>query len=180
MSLQEALAEYSGTLSRRQVSDNTRKAFWGDVNIFARFLAESSGDDAPSPLISTITAEHMQRVLAARGDAPGCAQPQVARAAADLAQGVFFAWLHETGKLGFDAAAGIAYRPFQDSLPEYLNEAEQRSGAARGAGRGGRVSGSIRCPGRPSPLCWTPASKKASVSSCCARTWIWTARTQPC
>ena len=44
LNLHDALDEFGKNLGKRQISDNTRKAFWGDVNIFARFLTGEGGD----------------------------------------------------------------------------------------------------------------------------------------
>ena len=140
LNLQDALDEFSKNLGKRQISDNTRKAFWGDVNIFARFLTEdddgvvvgttrADGDkhkqlETPPPPINTITAENIRAFLAHEEKRPNANSPKsLERRLTSLK--VFFSWLRDSGKLGFDPAEGIAYKPFVDPLPEYLSEAEQ-------------------------------------------------------
>lgn len=153
LNLQEAIEEFGKNLGKRQISDNTRKAFWGDVNIFARFLTEAPLDEGelegkgelggdenhapaalangnvaeakPAPPINTITAEDIRAFLAHEEKRPNANSPKsLERRLTSLK--VFFSWLRDTGKLGFDPAEGIAYKPFVDPLPEYLTEAEQQ------------------------------------------------------
>ena len=136
LNLHDALDEFGKNLGKRQISDNTRKAFWGDVNIFARFLTGAGGDAEDSvdnettqktvsaPFINTITAEDIRAFLTHEEKRPSANSPKsLERRLTSLK--VFFSWLRDSGKLGFDPAEGIAYKPFVDPLPEYLNEAEQ-------------------------------------------------------
>lgn len=136
LNLHDALDEFGKNLGKRQISDNTRKAFWGDVNIFARFLTGEGGDAEDSvdngttlktvsaPFINTITAEDIRAFLTHEEKRPSANSPKsLERRLTSLK--VFFSWLRDSGKLGFDPAEGIAYKPFVDPLPEYLNEAEQ-------------------------------------------------------
>ncbi len=132
LNLQDALDEFGKNLGKRQISDNTRKAFWGDVNIFARFLTEDDDDGdklddrdtQPPPPINTITAEDIRAFLTHEEKRPNANSPKsLERRLTSLK--VFFSWLRDSGKLGFDPAEGIAYKPFVDPLPEYLSEAEQ-------------------------------------------------------
>ncbi len=136
LTLQDALDEFGKNLGKRQISDNTRKAFWGDINIFARFLMDDISDDkddpapgqngtqTPPPPINTITAEDIRAFLTHEEKRPNANSPKsLERRLTSLK--VFFSWLRDSGKLGFDPAEGIAYKPFVDPLPEFLSEAEQ-------------------------------------------------------
>jgi integrase len=127
LNLQEAVAEFGKNLNKRPISDNTRKAFWGDVNIFVRY-ATTGEDEAeaekPAPALNTITAEDIRAFLAHEEQRPTANSPKsLERRLTSLK--VFFAWLREAGHLGFDPAEGIAYKPFLDPLPEFLSAEEQ-------------------------------------------------------
>ena len=81
-------------------------------------------DTAAAPLINTITAEDIRAFLSHEAKRPSANSPKsLERRLTSLK--VFFSWLRDTGKLGFDPAEGIAYKPFVDPLPEYLSVAEQ-------------------------------------------------------
>jgi integrase/recombinase XerD len=122
LNLQDAIAEFGKNLNKRPISDNTRKAFWGDVNIFARYLTPE--DDKPVPVINTVTAENIRDFLTHEEQRPKANSPKsLERRLTSLK--VFFAWLKDAGHLGFDPAEGIAYKPFLDPLPEFLSAEEQ-------------------------------------------------------
>ena len=124
LNLRDALDEFGKSLGKRPISDNTRKAFYGDVSIFTRFVVPEERATLPAPAISTITADHIRAFLAHEERRVNANSPKsLERRLTSLK--VFFSWLRESGYLGFDPAEGIAYKPFQDPLPEYLSDAEQ-------------------------------------------------------
>ncbi|MCS7060528.1 MAG: phage integrase N-terminal SAM-like domain-containing protein [Anaerolineae bacterium] len=120
LTLTEALARYEQHMARRPLSDNSRKAFLGDVRIFARFL-EAQGRPAERLPIHAISAEHIQAFLADQARGRVASSPKsIERRLTSLK--VFFRWLHEAGHLAHDPADRVAYRPFIDPLPDYLSE----------------------------------------------------------
>lgn len=140
LNLRDALDEFGKSLGKRPISDNTRKAFFGDVSIFTRFVVPEERATASPPPINTITADHIRAFLAHEERRPNANSPKsLERRLTSLK--VFFGWLRESGYLGFDPAEGIAYKPFQDPLPEFLSEAEQQRviDAARHVAAGERL-----------------------------------------
>ncbi|MCL6511178.1 MAG: tyrosine-type recombinase/integrase [Anaerolineae bacterium] len=118
--LDEALLAYARHLERRPISDNTRKAFWGDVNLFAHFL--TSGD-RPAPPLKAITSEHVRAFIAHEENRKNANSPKsIERRLTSLK--VFFRWLHQSGHIAVDPAEGVPYKPLVDPLPEYLTEAQ--------------------------------------------------------
>lgn len=116
--LDDAVAEFELSLMRRPISDNTRKAFAGDVRIFARDV--QAGQPAR---LSTINADRVRDFLGALERRSGANSPKsIERRLTSLK--VFFTWLFETGHIGVNPTDRIAYRPFLDPLPEFLSEEE--------------------------------------------------------
>jgi site-specific recombinase XerD len=142
LDLNEAIAEFERHLARRPLSDNTRKAFLGDVRIFARYMqpeAPESAAVAPAPApvaaavaatrrggpvaLSTITGEDIKSFLAWQERSRVASSPKsIERRLTSLK--VFFAWLRDATHLVVDPADGVAYKPFLDPLPEHLTEAQ--------------------------------------------------------
>ena len=120
--LDEGIAEFAAHLAQRPLAENTRKAFMGDVRIFARYLQPVSGGPAPQPIpLATITAEQIKAFLASQERGTIANSPKsIERRLTSLK--VFFKWLQEAGFLTVDPADGVAYKPFMDPLPEYLAE----------------------------------------------------------
>ena len=114
LSLHEGIQQFAQSVARRPISDNTRKAFVGDVRIFERWLADSK------PLAS-LNSEHV-RLFLKQLEAGGSAQSpkSVERRLTSLK--VFFDWATRTGILSVNPADSVAYKPFVDALPEYLTE----------------------------------------------------------
>ena len=143
MTLVEALARYERHLARRPLTDNTRKAFIGDVHIFIRHLqpdrAVGTGEGGAGTAgmagmaVTRVTPDHIKAFLAdlERGDvAPS--PKSIERRLTSLK--VFFKWLQDAGYTALNPADGVAYRPFVDPLPEYLSE--EQAGAVVDAARG--------------------------------------------
>ncbi len=122
LTLEDALLRYEQHLARRSLSDNSRKAFLGDVRIFSRYLYGDARAGGNLP-VARITAEHINGFLAEQARSRVAASPKsIERRLTSLK--VFFRWLHETGQITLDPADGVAYKPFVDPLPEHLSDAE--------------------------------------------------------
>jgi integrase/recombinase XerD len=141
LKLDEGIDEFERHLARRPLSDNTRKAFMGDVRIFARFLQSSVGPKAAQPVaLSSIRAEDIKAFLTHQERSGFANSPKsVERRLTSLK--VFFKWVQETGYLAHDPADAVAYKPFLDPLPDYLNSAETEAviQAARRVATGDRL-----------------------------------------
>ena len=126
LTLDHALERYELHLARRPVTENTRKAFLGDVRIFERYLQPAGSGDGPPPAGLAITAirpHHIHAFLAElerSGIAPS--PKSIERRLTSLK--VFFGWLKDAGYLAVNPAQSVAYRAFQDPLPAYLREPE--------------------------------------------------------
>jgi integrase len=128
--LDEALVEFATHLDRRPVADNSRKAYWGDVNLFVRHLTKDNNEDGPALL--KITAEHVRSFLASEEKRKNANSPKsIERRLTSLK--VFFRFLRERGDIALDPADGVPYRPAVDPLPDYLRDedAERVLQAAR-------------------------------------------------
>jgi integrase/recombinase XerD len=129
--LDDALVEFSSHLDKRQIADNTRKAFWGDVNLFARFMTPE-GEDAQAPPLLKINSEHIREFLAGEEKRKNANSPKsIERRLTSLK--VFFRFLRDKGYIALDPADGVPYRPAVDPLPDYLTpeQAERVLQAAR-------------------------------------------------
>jgi integrase/recombinase XerD len=119
--LDEALVEFANHLDRRPISDNTRKAFWGDVNIFARYMMPEQ--TAAAPPLRKITAEHVREFLAREEKRANANSPKSIERRLTSVK-VFFRWLREQGHIAADPADAVPYKPLVDPLPEYLTDAQ--------------------------------------------------------
>jgi integrase/recombinase XerD len=141
LKLDEGIAEFERHLARRPLSDNTRKAFLGDVRIFARFLQSDPGTGSGQPFgLVEITADHIKAFLTHQERSGIANSPKsIERRLTSLK--VFFKWLHEAGFLAHDPADGVAYKPFLDPLPEYLTDEQAVAviNAARQVATGDRL-----------------------------------------
>ena len=119
--LDEALQEYARHLDKRPIADNTRKAFWGDVRLFERFLRPD--EEQPAPLLAQIKSEHVRSFLEHEEHQRRAASPKsLERRLTSLK--VFFKFLRERGYVVLDPADGVPYKPLIDPLPELLTDAE--------------------------------------------------------
>jgi integrase/recombinase XerD len=119
--LDDALVEFSSHLDKRPIADNTRKAFWGDVNLFARFLMPAQGSEAPA--LSAIKGDHIRDFLAHEEKRQNANSPKsLERRLTSLK--VFFRFLRERGYVTLDPADSVPYRPTVDPLPDYLTDAQ--------------------------------------------------------
>ncbi|BCX04962.1 MAG: hypothetical protein KatS3mg053_2900 [Candidatus Roseilinea sp.] len=118
--LDEALLAYARYLERRPISDNTRKAFWGDVNLFARFVMAGG---QPARLLASITSDHIRAFIAHEERRRNANSPKSVERRLTSVK-VFFRWLRECGYIAVDPADSVPYKPLVDPLPEYLTEAQ--------------------------------------------------------
>lgn len=123
--LDECIVVFAQHLARRPLSVNTRKAFIGDVRIFARYVqsGEKEKGAATSPLITALKPEHIRAFLEHQERNSAAHSPKsLERRLTSLK--VFFKWLRESGHVVVDPADGIAYKPFMEPLPAYLSDDE--------------------------------------------------------
>lgn len=118
--LDEALQAYARHLERRPISDNTRKAFWGDVNLFAHFVMT---EGQPAPPLTSITSDRIRAFIAHEERRRNANNPKSVERRLTSVK-VFFRWLRERGYIAVDPADGVPYKPLVDPLPEYLTEAQ--------------------------------------------------------
>ena len=124
VSLHEGIEQFALAIARRPVSDNTRKAFLGDVRIFERWIAGStaarSGKAGP---VTAIQTEQLKAFMQHLETSDSAHNPKsLERRLTSLK--VFFDWLVRAGLNQVNPAEAIAYRPFMDALPEYLTAAQ--------------------------------------------------------
>jgi len=111
-----AIDTYAAHLARRPISDNTRKAFLGDVRIFAAHVGAESA-------IHTIRPEHVKSFLHEQERSKTASSPKsIERRLTSLK--VFFGWLHDNHALPTNPADSVAYKPLVDPLPEFLTDAQ--------------------------------------------------------
>ena len=114
--VEDSISAYAVSLSRRPISENTRKAFVGDARIFQRWLGEARR-------LNAITAEHIRNFLDAQERGGSARSPKsLERRLTSLK--VFFDWAHHQGHIAVSPAEGVAYRAFVDPLPEYLTDVQ--------------------------------------------------------
>lgn len=118
--LDEALLAYAKYLERRPISDNTRKAFWGDVNLFAHFVM---AEGQPAPLLTSITSDRIRAFVAHEEHRKNANSPKSVERRLTSVK-VFCRWLRECGYIAVDPADSVPYKPLVDPLPEYLTEAQ--------------------------------------------------------
>ena len=145
--LEEAVVEYAAHLRRRSLSENTRKAFLGDVRIFMRYINLSprgSSETKQAKTLGEVTSDDIRDFISdlERGNVSRSPK-SVERRLTSLK--VMFKWLYETGCLLRDPAETVAYKPYMDALPEFLSKNEVKAviEAAR------QVSGNERLEMRP-------------------------------
>lgn len=127
--LDAALREYAVHLDKRPIADNTRKAFWGDVRLFERYLQPDA--DQPAPLLAQIRSDDVRGFLDHEERRRRAASPKsLERRLTSLK--VFFRFLRERGYIVLDPADGVPYKPLVDPLPELLTD-EQADRALQAA-----------------------------------------------
>ncbi|MCD6289239.1 MAG: tyrosine-type recombinase/integrase, partial [Anaerolineae bacterium] len=108
---------FHGYMRRKGFSENTIKAFTGDLRILSRYL----GAEQPIGSISTEDLNNFLAYLLYQRGKP-CSPKSFARRLTTLK--VFFGWLAETNVIASDPAAPIAHQPVRTPLPEILFDDE--------------------------------------------------------
>jgi len=116
-SLNAAITVFHEHMRRQGFTDNTIKAFGGDLNMFARYL----GPNKPVGEVSTRELENFMNYLRYQRGAP-CSAKSYQRRLTSLK--VFFNFLFERNVTALDPAASIAHQPAITPLPEILNAAQ--------------------------------------------------------
>lgn len=116
-SLRAAKSAFDVYMAREGFTENTKKAFQSDLNIFTRFM----GAWTTIGEISTSDLERFTEWLVEDRDAP-CSPKSLARRVTTLK--VFFGWLDESEILPSDPAAPVVHKPVSTPLPEILSEKE--------------------------------------------------------
>jgi integrase/recombinase XerD len=119
-SLTAAVSGFHNHMIRQGFSDNTVKAFMGDLRLLMKTIS-------PNTNISRISTHDLENfltwILSERGTP--CSPKSYARRLTTLK--VFFKWLHDTDVIASDPAAPIAHQPVSTPLPQILydNEVER-------------------------------------------------------
>lgn len=116
-SLAAAMDAFRDYMRRRGFSENTIKAFLGDLRILSQYL----GADHPIGRISTEDLNNFLAYLLYQRGKP-CSPKSLARRLTTLK--VFFGWLAESKAIAQDPAAPIAHQPVRTPLPEILFDDE--------------------------------------------------------
>jgi integrase/recombinase XerD len=121
--LDQALVEFAKHLDKRPIADNTRKAFWGDVNLFVRFLTPQTDEKTAAVPLGKIKGDHIRDFLASEEKRKNANSPKsIERRLTSLK--VFFRFLRDKGYIALDPADAVPYRPAVDTLPDYLSDEE--------------------------------------------------------
>jgi len=119
-SLASAASGFHNHMIRQGFSENTVKAFMGDLRLLMKYVS-------PNTNISRISTHDLENyltwILTERGTP--CSPKSYARRLTTLK--VFFKWLHDTDVIASDPAAPIAHQPVSTPLPIILydNEVER-------------------------------------------------------
>ena len=119
-SLTAAVSGFHNHMIRQGFSENTVKAFMGDLRLLMKYIS-------PNTNISRISTHDLENfltwILSERGTP--CSPKSYARRLTTLK--VFFKWLHDTDVIASDPAAPIAHQPVSTPLPQILydNEVER-------------------------------------------------------
>ena len=115
--LATAMNAFHGYMQRKGFTENTIKAFMGDLRILSRYL----GANHPIGRISTEDLNNFLAYLLFQRGKP-CNPKSFARRLTTLK--VFFGWLAESGIIASDPAAPIIHQPVRTPLPEILFDDE--------------------------------------------------------
>jgi integrase/recombinase XerD len=116
-SLSSAATGFQGYMLRQGFSENTVKAFMGDLRLFMRYTS-------PNTNISRVSTHDLESFLTwmlSERNTP-CSPKSYARRLTTLK--VFFKWLYDTNVVAHDPAAPIAHQPVSTPLPEILYDDE--------------------------------------------------------
>ncbi|MCS6844487.1 MAG: site-specific integrase [Caldilineales bacterium] len=116
-SLSAAVSAFHTYMTLQGFSENTVKAFAGDLRLLMKYLP-------PSTNISRISTHDLENFLSwlLNGRGVPCNAKSYARRLTTLK--VFFKWLYDTGIVASDPAAPIAHQPVSTPLPDILYDDE--------------------------------------------------------
>lgn len=119
-SLSSAVSAFHNHMIRQGFSENTVKAFMGDLRLLMKFVSPNTNISR----ISTFDLENFLTWILSERGVP-CSPKSYARRLTTLK--VFFKWLHDTNVIASDPAAPIAHQPVSTPLPQILydNEVER-------------------------------------------------------
>lgn len=115
-SLNAAITAFHEHMRQQGFSENTIKAFGGDLNIFRKYM----GSNKPVAEITTQDIQHFMHFLRYQRGIP-CSMKSYQRRLTSIK--VFFSYLYEQGVTDNDPAASVAHQPVIVPLPEILNTA---------------------------------------------------------
>jgi len=116
-SLSSAASSFQGYMLRQGFSENTVKAFMGDLRLFMKYTS-------PNTNISRVSTHDLESFLTwmlTERNTP-CSPKSYARRLTTLK--VFFKWLYDTNIVAHDPAAPIAHQPVSTPLPNILYDDE--------------------------------------------------------
>lgn len=116
-SLAAAVSSFHNFMALQGFSENTVKAFAGDLRLLMKFIPPSSNISR----ISTYDLENYLAWLLTERGIP-CSPKSFARRLTTLK--VFFKWLYDTNIIATDPAAPIAHQPVTTPLPDILYDDE--------------------------------------------------------
>ncbi len=116
-SLSAALAAFHEHMRQQGFSENTIKAFGGDLNIFRKYI----GSNKPVGEVTTQDINNFMHYLRYQRGIP-CSMKSYQRRLTSLK--VFFNFLYENSITAQDPAAAVAHQPVIVPLPEVLNSAQ--------------------------------------------------------
>lgn len=116
-SLNAAITAFHEHMRQQGFSDNTIKAFGGDLNIFRKYI----GSNKPAAEVTTQDIQTFMHYLRYQRGVP-CSMKSYQRRLTSIK--VFFNYLYEQGVTESDPAATVAHQPVIVPLPEILNTSQ--------------------------------------------------------
>ncbi|MCC7161836.1 MAG: phage integrase N-terminal SAM-like domain-containing protein [Anaerolineae bacterium] len=116
-SLNAAITAFHEHMRQQGFSENTIKAFGGDLNIFRKFI----GSNRPVAELTTQDIQTFMHFLRYQRGIP-CSMKSYQRRLTSIK--VFFNYLYEQGVIETDPAVPVAHQPVIVPLPEILNTAQ--------------------------------------------------------
>lgn len=116
-SLTAALTAFHEHMRQQGFSENTIKAFGGDLNIFRKYI----GSNKPVGEVTTQDINNFMHYLRYQRGVP-CSMKSYQRRLTSIK--VFFNYLYESGVTAQDPAASVAHQPVIVPLPDVLNRTQ--------------------------------------------------------
>jgi integrase/recombinase XerD len=116
-SVNAAITAFHDHMRQQGFSDNTIKAFGGDLNIFRKYI----GSSKPASEVTSQDIQNFMHYLRYQRGIP-CSMKSYQRRLTSIK--VFFSYLYEQGVTERDPAATVAHQPVIVPLPEVLNTSQ--------------------------------------------------------